>query len=275
MIVDGYSQRPPYTPPFPLPFVVSERAGDMSVVQVARQVLADRRAAAVVLHVNSGGGSATASEAMRAALEKIAAKKPLVVAMGPVAASGGYWVSTPGRIVMAQPNTLTGSIGVLNGKLFNAGLLEKLFVSRETISRGRSALLFDFERPFSDEERALVWEGLQRIYDMFLDRVAASREMPRQAVDAIGGGRVWSGRQALEKGLVDELGGLGRALEKARQLAGLDERAPVRLFNPSQKSIPPLPEPASALTYALDGVRLFNHPGPLCLCPLVAVDMHN
>jgi protease-4 len=135
--------------------------------------------------------------------------------------------------------------------------------------------LFDFERPFSDEDRELVWESLQRIYDMFLDRVAASREMTRQDADTIGGGRVWSGRQALEKGLVDELGGLDRALETARQLAGLDERAPVRLFNPSQQSIPPLPQPAAVFSYALDGVRTFNHPGPLCLCPLVGMDMHN
>jgi protease-4 len=269
-IVDGHSQRPPFKPPIPIPFILSERAGDLSVVQVARKVLADKRAAAVVLYVDSGGGSATASEAMRAALEKIAARKPLVVAMGPVAASGGYWVSTPGQVIIAQPNTITGSIGVLEGKFVNAGLLEKLLVNREIISRGKTALFYDFERPFSDEERGIVWESIQRIYDMFLDRVSASREMTRQEVDAIGGGRVWSGRQALEKGLVDEFGGLERALEKARQLAGLSERAPVRAFYPDKKPIAPLPEAASALTYALEGLRMFNRPGPLCLCPLVS-----
>ncbi|MBL7182882.1 MAG: signal peptide peptidase SppA [Anaerolineae bacterium] len=269
MIVDGHSQRPPFRPPIPVPFILNKRAGDLSVVQVARKVLADRRAAAVVLYVDSGGGSATASEAMRAALEKIAAKKPLVVAMGAIAASGGYWVSTPSQVIIAQPNTITGSIGVLGGKFVNAGLLEKLLVSREIISRGKTALFYDFERPFSDEEREIVWEGIQRIYDMFLDRVSASREMTRQEVDAIGGGRVWSGRQALENGLVDEFGGLERALEKARQLAGLSERAPVRAFTPDKKPIAPLPEAASALAYALEGLRMFNRPGPLCLCPLV------
>jgi protease-4 len=269
LIVDGHSQRPPFKPPIPLPLMLSERAGDLSVVQVARKVLADKRAAAVVLYIDSGGGSATASEAMRAALEKIAAKKPLVVAMGPIAASGGYWVSTPGQVIIAQPNTITGSIGVLSGKFVNAGLLEKLLVNREIISRGKTALFYDFERPFSDEEREIVWEGIQRIYDMFLERVSASREMMRQEVDTIGGGRVWSGRQALEKGLIDEFGGLQRALDKARQLAGLNERAPVRVFTPEKKPIAPLPEAASVLTYALEGLRMLNGPGPLCLCPLV------
>jgi len=268
-IVDGRSQRPPFKPPLSLPFILSERAGDLSVVQVACKALADKRAAAVVLYVNSGGGSATASEAMRAALEKIAAKKPLVVAMGAVAASGGYWVSTPGQVIIAQLNTITGSIGVLHGKFVNAGLLEKLSVNREIISRGKTALFYDFEHPFSDEDREIVQESIQRIYDLFLDRVAASRGMTRQAVDAIGGGRVWSGRQALEKGLVDEFGGLQRALEKARQLAGLSEGAPVRVLVPDKRTIAPLSEAASALTYILDGLRMFNRPIPLCLCPLV------
>jgi protease-4 len=268
-IVAGHNQHPPFTPPIPLPFIFSRRAGDLSVVQVARRALADKRAAAVVLYVNSGGGSAVASEAMRAALAQIAAKKPLVVAMGAVAASGGYWVSTPAQTIIAQPNTITGSIGVLSGKFVDAGLLEKLLVNAETVSRGKTALFYDFERPFSEEERAVVWEGIQRIYDMFLDRVSASRGMTRQQVNAIGGGRVWSGHQALKNGLVDEFGGLQRALEKARQLAGLSEGAPVRIFFPSTQTIAPFPTTASALTYALESLRFLNGPGPLCLCPFV------
>src|SRR5713226_3927323 len=104
-------------PPIEIPLVGDDRAGDLTVVQAARQIAGDRRAAAVVLFVNSRGGSATASEAMRQALNVIAARKPVVVSMGPVAASGGYWVATPGRWIVARPGTLTGSIGVLSGKV--------------------------------------------------------------------------------------------------------------------------------------------------------------
>ncbi len=273
LIIDGHSQRPPFKPPIPFPLIFEERAGDLSVVQVARRVLTDKRAAAVVLYVDSGGGSATASETMRAALEKIAARKPLVVAMGAVAASGGYWVSTPGQFVVAQPNTLTGSIGVLSGKFVNTGLLEWLLINREAVSRGKSAGFFDFEQPFSDEERELVYEVIQHVYDMFLERVAVSREMTHQAVDAVGGGRVWTGSQAVENGLVDELGGLERALEKARELAQLDKRARVRILAPGKRPVPPLPTAASALQYAMDGLHLLNHPGPLCLCPITWLDV--
>ncbi len=269
MIVDGHSQRPPIEPPIPIPLVFDDRAGDMSVVQAARQIISDKRAAAVVVYVDSGGGSSTASESMRLALEKIAAQKPLVVVMGPMAASGGYWVATPGKVILAQPNTITGSIGVISGKFADAGLIEKLLVKQESISRGKNARLYAPEEPFSDEERALVWENIQRIYDLFLERVAASRGMEREAVEAISGGRVWTGRQALENGLVDELGGLEQAFAKARKLAGLHERAPVHIFVPDKQYLPPVPEPAAALKYALDGLSVFNRGVPFCVCPLI------
>jgi protease-4 len=269
MIIDGESQRPPIEPPVPLPILYDAMSGDISVVRTARKILSDKRAAAVVLYVDSRGGSATASESMGAALEKIAAKKPLVVAMGPVAASGGYWVSIPGEFILSQPNTITGSIGVLSGKIYNAGLLEKLMVNREMIRRGEGASFFDFGAPFSDEERIRVWEQIERLYGMFLDRVSQSRGMERQDVDAIGGGRVWTGRQAIENGLVDGLGGLEQAIAKARELGGLDERSRVRLFFPGKRPVAPIAEPATALKYALTGVRLFNRGVPMSLCPLV------
>jgi len=264
-IVDGYSEHPPFK--LPIPFVFNDRAGDLSVVQAARQVLADPRAAAVVVYVDSGGGSATASEAMRAALIKVAAKKPLIVAMGAVAASGGYWVSTPGSVIIAQPNTITGSIGVLFGKIFNAGLMQKLLVNQETISRGKGAPLTDPERPFSEEERAKIRMAIEEIYDMFLERVAASRKMTREAVHVIGAGRVWTGRQALANGLVDDMGGLWQATAKARELAHLDERVPVHVIHPERQYIAPLPDTAAALAYAMKSVHLFNSHGVLCLCP--------
>ena len=274
-IVDGRSQRPPFRSPLPLPFVFNPRAGDLTVVQQARNALADRRAGAVVLYINSGGGSASASEAMAAALQKLAAKKPLIAAMGSIAASGGYYVATPAQWITAQPGTLTGSIGVLSGKVIAAGLMDKLLFHREVISRGRHADLYDTERPFNDEERETVREHIERVYDVFLDRVTAARSMTREAADSICGGRVWTGRQALEHGLVDELGGLEAAVAKARQLGGLPAQAPVReLREPKMQFPPPLASPASVIQYALEGVDMLGHGKALCLCGLVDLEAH-
>jgi protease-4 len=269
-IIDGRSGRPPLKPPMRLPLLLNDRAGDLSVVQEARRVLTDKRAAAVVLYIDSGGGSATASEAMAATLGKIAAKKPLVVAMGSVAASGGYYIATPARWIVAQPGTITGSIGVLNGKLVNAGLLAKLLFNRETISRGKHATLLSVERPFSEEEREALWRQIKRTYEVFLNRVATSRKMSREAVDAVGGGRVWTGRQALERGLVDELGGLETALAKARQLADLDDRAPVREIKAGKQPLAPAPASSLALAhYAIQGLQQLGSARALLLCPLI------
>ena len=263
-IIDGESGRPPLRPPFPIPILMDPRAGDLTVVQAARRALKDRRAAAVVLYVNSGGGSASASEAMRAALDRVQRQKPLVVSMGPVAASGGYWVSTPGRTILAQPSTITGSIGVLTGKLIAGKLLDLLSVHRETVFRGRHSSIMDLEAPFSREERKLVWAQIQHVYDLFLQRVSESRGMQTEAVIPIAGGRVWTGRQALNNGLVDELGSLRRAIARARELAGLDRRAPVRLLGAEKRLVAPQP----ALEYALEGIRLLQQATPLALCPL-------
>lgn len=266
-IIDGESGRPPIKPPFRVPIASEPRAGDLSVVQAARKALRDKRAAAAVLYVNSGGGSATASEAMHAALSRLEAEKPLVVSMGPVAASGGYWVSMPGRRILAQPSTITGSIGVLTGKLVIHGLLDRLAINRETLSRGRHAAIMEPLAPFSREERQVLWEQIQRTYDLFLQRVSESRGMQTEAVIPIAGGRVWTGRQALNNGLVDELGGLRRALIRARELAGLDRRAPVRLISPGKR--PLAPQPASAvLDYAAAGLRVFERAAPLVISPL-------
>lgn len=267
-IVDGRSGRPPLRPPFFAPFLLEPRAGDLSVVHEIRKAAAAKRAAAVVLYVDSGGGSDTSSEAMAAALRKAAARKPLVVSMGAVAGSGGYWVSTPGRWIVAQPSTITGSIGVLWGKLVTSGLMEKLLFRRETISRGRNVTMGDTSHPYSDEERKKVWDDINRIYELFLERVSESRRMAPEAVNAVGVGRVWTGRQALERGLVDELGGLEKAIAKARALAGLGPRAPVREVRPEKRPQPPVPQPAAALEYLLEGVRMFNESPALCLCPL-------
>lgn len=280
-IIDGWSQQPPSKSPLPLPLVFDPRAGDLTVVQQARRALNDRRAAAVVLYVNSSGGSASSSEAMAAALLKIAAKKPLVAVMGATAASGGYYVCTPAQWISAQPGTITGSIGVLSGKVITSDLLDKLLFRRETITRGAHADFQGTERPFNDEEWQNVRENIERVYDVFLDRVAASRNMSRESADAVGGGRVWTGSQALERGLIDELGGLERGLAKARQLAGLNPRAPFREVRTDRQyahppiSVPASTNPASLIGYAIEGLDMIANGKALCLNELLLLEANN
>jgi protease-4 len=159
---------------------------------------------------------------------------------------------------LAQPNTITGSIGVLYGKFTIGEMLKKVFINRELISRGEAALFLDPEEPWSEEQRAKIWKSVNRIYALFTERVADSRSMDAESLDAIGGGRVWTGRQALANGLVDDLGGLDQALRKARDLAGLREDAAVRLYYPEKQSIPPMVEPTAAIHYALEGYKTLN-----------------
>lgn len=274
-IVDGRSGGLPVRPPIPVPFVGDGRAGDLTVVQAARQVAADKRAAAVVLYVNSRGGSSTASEAMRQALEAIAARKPLVVAMGAVAGSGGYWVSMPGRWIVARPGTLTGSIGVLSGKLVTGGIFSRLMFNRETISFGERVTMDGDEKPYTDDERRLVKREIDRIYRQFLEIVGKSRKLAVEDVDPIASGRVWTGRQALERKLVDELGGLDAALAKARSLAGLDAKAPAREVRPPRRMVPP-PAAAGAagyLGYLLEGLTLINRAPALAVMEYLPGDL--
>ncbi len=267
-IMDGNSGRPPLKPPIDLPFLTETRAGDLTVVQAARKALRDKRAAGVVVYVNSRGGSATSSEAMRAALEKIDESKPLIVSMGPVAASGGYWVSTPARHIFAQPSTVTGSIGVILYKIITHDLLDRLFIGREKILRGEHTDIFGVESRFTKAEREMLWGSITRIYDLFLDRVMASRGMTREQVDELGGGRVWTGRQAFDNGLVDEIGGLGAAITKARELAGLSPKAPARLVTVGKAQLVPASQPAAMLEYAMEGARFLQGTRPLCISPL-------
>jgi ClpP class serine protease len=128
----------------------------------------------------------------------------------------------------------------------------------------------DFDKPLDEEERAVLWEHIQRMYDLFLDHIIESRAMERNAVESVAGGRVWTGRQAMENGLLDELGGLQQSLKKAREMAGLYELAPVRMYHPADKySSAPLATPSSILKYIIDGLKFFNRSGPLYIFPLV------
>ncbi len=271
-IVDGRSGRIPIRPPFGIPLVGDDRAGDLSVVQVARQVAADRRAAAAVLYVNSRGGSSTASEAMRSALQAVSARKPLVVVMGPVAGSGGYDVATPGSWIVARPSTLTGSIGVIGGKVVTGAMWGKVSINRETIAFGEHATMDSDERPYSDDEREIIRREIDHIYRGFLDKVAGARKMTLEELEPVAQGKVWTGRQALERRLVDEMGGLDAGVCKARALAGLPENAAVREVRGGRRFSPPVPEPASPaawLGYVIEGLRLLNRAPALAVMEYV------
>jgi protease-4 len=274
-ILDGRSGRLPIAPPIDLPLVGEDRAGDLSVVPLARQVAADRRAAAAVLFVNSRGGSATASEAMRQAIELIAKRKPLVIAMGAVAASGGYLVATPGQWIVARPGTLTGSIGVLSGKIVTDGVFTKLLINRETIALGEHVTIEGDDHPFTEEERRILRGEIDRIYELFLEAVGSSRKMTRDQMDPVAAGRVWTGRQALERKLVDELGGVNAALRKARSLAGLDPAAPAREVKAPRKPVPPraLPTAAGYAGYVLEGLGLLSRAPALAVMEFLPTDV--
>ncbi|MDQ6744074.1 MAG: S49 family peptidase [Candidatus Dormibacteraeota bacterium] len=273
-IVDGRTRRAPFKPPLRPPLLFEDQCGDLTVVQQARALAANRRVGAVVLWIESGGGSATASEAMAAALKVLAGRKPLVAAMGSVAASGGYYVATPAATVFAQPGTLTGSIGVLAGKLVAGGLFDRLLVQRDLIQRGQHAAMFAADRPFSDPERRKLRESIERSYRIFLERVAAFRRREVREIEPLAGGRVWTGRQALDRGLVDEMGGLRRALEEARKRAGLPPDAPLRELSTGRREMPPALATAPAtLAHALEVAAAFNMAAVWWLCPLAGTEI--
>jgi protease-4 len=233
--------------------------GDLTVVRQVRNLMADKNAAAVILWIDSGGGAAIAADAMAAALRELAADRPLVAYMNTAAASGGYYIATPAHWIVAQPGTITGSIGVILGKPITGGLFDKLNIQREIFTRGANAAIFSDAARFTDAQRTQMRASIEHNYQQFIGYVAAGRKMSLEAVDAVGGGRVWTGQQALENGLVDQLGDLQAAISKARELAGLPEDAPAVLF--SGKAKPMIPQvaeqanPAAVLRYLYDNLQ--------------------
>jgi protease-4 len=204
-------------------------AGSETIAAAFRFAVRDERIKAIVFRVNSRGGSYIASDTIwREVCVAREAGKPVVVSMGDVAGSGGYYVAMAANVIVAQPATLTGSIGVLGGKLQTSGLLDRLGVRVEGLAHGRHALMFSSQTGFSDEEWAKLDEWLDLVYDDFTGKVARGRSMTREAVHEVARGRVWTGADAAERGLVDELGGLRLAVEIARERAGLAHDAPLR-----------------------------------------------
>ncbi|MBL8737182.1 MAG: signal peptide peptidase SppA [Planctomycetes bacterium] len=175
----------------------------------------------VVVRVNSPGGSATASEAIRNALVRLAAKKPLVFSMGDLAASGGYWITTIGQPILAEVGTITGSIGVFGMRFQTGALMRRIGVHTDVVRLDDGALMDATDRPWTDAARTRMQAFVDDIYVRFLANVAASRKKTPEQVDAIAGGRVWSGQQALDNGLVDGIGGVAEALAMVKKRAGV------------------------------------------------------
>jgi protease-4 len=213
-------------------------AGSETLVEYLRKARGDSSVKAIVLRVDSPGGSALASDVIWREVLLTKNQKPLIASMSDVAASGGYYISMPAHAIVAEPATLTGSIGVVLTKFVIDGTLKKLGMNMEGVSQGKYANMYSPVRPFSPEERARMVENMQATYDTFVEKAAQGRNTTPERIDAIGQGRVWTGRQAKEIGLVDELGGLDRAVALAKQRAKIAQDTEVELIiYPPKKSI--------------------------------------
>jgi protease-4 len=232
-----------------LPFA-GRVTGDESLIALMEGLAADPLTAAIVLRIDSPGGSALASDKIYRAIVRLGAKKPIVASMGSVAASGGYYAAMAAERVFAEAGTITGSIGIFLIKFSLAGLFDKVGLEPAIWKRGANADILAAEVPWTDAQQEQVTARLRYYYDQFVGVVAERRKMTPEQVDAVAQGRVWTGSQAKEKGLIDEVGGLREALVYAAERAGLDPYAPLSLAHYPRPSVweslaelvvPPLP----------------------------------
>lgn len=203
-------------------FLGDESMGSTTIIKAIRQARDDSTVKAIVLRVDSPGGSALASDLMWHELETLEGKKPFVVSMGDVAASGGYYIAMGADRIFAEPGTLTGSIGVVGGKLAFEKFYEKIGITTSVVHRGKNSGVLSMTTPFSDAERETMQKMLNDIYAQFTTKAAAGRKMDVEKLEKMARGRVYTGAQALKLGLVDELGTLADAIAFAKKSAGLD-----------------------------------------------------
>lgn len=228
-------------------------AGGDTIAAALRQAAADDDVSAIVLRVDSPGGSVTGSETIwREVIRAREHGTPVVASMGAVAASGGYYVSMAADAIVANPGTITGSIGVITGKLVARGLKERLGVGSDAVRTNANADAWSINAPFTDEQHAQVEAEADLFYTDFVHRVAEGRGLSVDEVEKVARGRVWTGADAKERGLVDELGGLRTAIRRAKVLAGLDEDADVEIENLPGSSLRDMlrPKPSSQPTVA-------------------------
>jgi protease IV len=243
---------------------LSAAMGSDTVAGALRMAAKDQRAKAILLRVDSPGGSYIASDTIwREVVRARAAGTPVVVSMGDVAASGGYFISMAADVIVAQPGTLTGSIGVITAKPVVSELLDRAGISTDSAVAGAHATMFAPTRPFTEEEWGRLNTWLDRIYADFTGKVAAGRGLSAEHVEEVARGRVWTGADAMTRGLVDELGGLELAAARARSRAGLPETAPLRPY-PRLHPLDRLLPPDSSENPAASSARLFAESwGPL------------
>jgi protease-4 len=266
--------------------------GSDTMVEYLRKARADDSIRAIVIRIDSPGGSAIASDVIWREIMLTRDKKPVIASMSDVAASGGYYIAMPAHAIVAQPSTLTGSIGVVLLRFVIDGTLKKLGVNIETVKQGTYADIFSPVRPFSPDERKRLGELMQATYDAFVEKAAAGRKTTPERIDGIAQGRVWTGKQAKDLGLVDELGGLDRALQLAKTHAKIDPTSDVEIvvFPPKKSFFEVVADPlrrtdsSAAAIGALLGeqnarsigavtapLRLFRRNEPLALMPHVFV----
>jgi len=197
--------------------------GATTVANSLRHARDDEAVKAVVFRIDSPGGSPSASDVIWREVKVTAGKKPVVVSMGDVAASGGYYIAMAGTKILADPSSITGSIGVYGGKFYLKGLYEKIGITKDIVKKGEHADLFSDYVPFEDEEWAIIRKHMQHTYDAFTRKAAEGRKRTQQQIHEIAQGRVWSGDQALKIGLIDRLGGLMEAVDEAKNLAKLQD----------------------------------------------------
>jgi protease-4 len=263
--------------------------GSDTMVEQLELIRDDDSIKAIVLRVDSPGGSSVASDVIWRELSITRDQKPsrpLIASMSDLAASGGYYISMPAQVIVAQPGTLTGSIGIFGGKVAIGDTLEKVGITTAVVQSGRNATLGSPFEPFTVEQREKLMTYMQSFYDGFVRKAAASRHRTPEQIHAVAQGRVWTGRQAREQGLVDELGGLDRAVAIAKERAGIpaDEQVQLVTFPPRRTLFEAISDqlgsaPSTqlwALLGAAEGramatitapVRLFRRGEPLALMP--------
>jgi len=215
--------------------------GSETLIASIRRIRDDSSIRAIVVRIDSPGGSSVASDVIRRELVITRDRRrstPLVVSMSDLAASGGYYIAAAAPTIVAEPGTLTGSIGIVGGKIVIGGTLGKLGITSDSVSNGRNAEMDSPFRPFTPEQRAKFEEQLQAFYDQFVEKVAQTRHMTAEQVDALGQGRVWTGQQAKQLGLVDALGGLDRAIALAKEAAKIPAESGVEIVTyPPRRSL--------------------------------------
>lgn len=250
--------------------------GSDTVSMAIADAIDDEDVRAILFRISSGGGSAVASESIAREIRRaIDLKKPVIVSMGDVAASGGYWIAMDATAIIADPGTLTGSIGVLAGKPVLDGLWNKLGVNWGTVGRGANASMWSTNTDYNDLGRARLGDFLDETYNAFTAGVARGRGMTQEDVHEIAEGRVWTGAQAKELGLVDELGGFAEALDRARAEIGIDPGAPITLRRfptpkpPWEAALDLIGNPLITLQMLSDWIGLMAAPSTLSAPPIL------